>query len=99
MSASEAAPADLSGVRRIEPFFCDGDHTGTGRCRPDLGQKAQSVRARVVIQMATIRSAPVRLTGRSARLCASSWNSAMSEAGIILTTRKIATGRMITSST
>ena len=30
MSASEAAPADLSGVRRIEPFFCDAGHTDPG---------------------------------------------------------------------
>ena len=34
VSASDAAPADLSGLRGIEPFFGDADHTRPGRRRP-----------------------------------------------------------------
>jgi hypothetical protein len=39
VSASEAAPADLSGVRRIEPFFCEADHTDPGEDYTHSGKR------------------------------------------------------------
>jgi ABC-type Fe3+-siderophore transport system permease subunit len=47
-------------------------HYGTG-----VGQNTQSVKVIAAIQKAMITAAATRLVGRSARLCASSRNSAM----------------------